>query len=205
MSIEKLHVLPTHEKVEDGYAYNEKFVGNVYQYKDSLLFFKDKTYLEFPIKIFEEYKKIVIDEIVSNLSEIEIKIDQLFEDVDNIKSEQTYLHKLLEQINNQIQSYIEKEEFNNIKSQINKLETTQSLINVITPETINLIIDKKLTEVYNNFNSVTQKLVTDAIAEALKDSKRDQAGKLKMTTLLMAKEIGLTPDEIVKYSESGLL
>ena len=93
---------------------------------------------------------------------------------------------------------------NGIKKEIlllSKKQNSKDDINTI----VSNVIDEKLTDVYYNFNNVTHKLVTDTINTALKDSKRDQTGKLKMSTLMMAKEMGLTPDEIIKYSESGLL
>jgi len=193
MTIEKLHVLPTHEKVEDGYAYNEKFIGKVYQYKDLLIYFKEKSIVEFPIKIFEEYKELIINEINQNNKDIKDSISMITDQ--ELNSTKLLIQSQIDSINKQIINL--ENEFNTLKEQLPTKEDISSIINVI--------VDKKLTEVYNNFNSVTQKLVTDAINDALKDSKRDQSGKLKMSTLMMAKEMGLTPDEIIKYSENGLL
>lgn len=199
MTIEKLHALPTHEKVEDGYAYNEKFIGKVYQYKDLLIYFKEKSIVEFPIKLFEEYKELTIAEIDQHNKEARDSVTHL-ESTTALLSQEINVIRLAvqEHIETADQKILELEkEFKTIKEQLPTKEDIGTIINVI--------IDKKLTEVYNNFNSVTQKLVSETITEALKDSKRDQTGKLKMSTLMMAKEMGLTPDEIIKYSENGLL
>lgn len=191
MTIEKLHVIPAHEKVEDGYAYNEKYIGNVYQHKDMLVYFREKSTLEFPIKVFETYKNLILDELSETTSNLESEINTMesqYSDIsqilDRLNSRLTNIEVIVKGLNSEPKEELNKEDIGNI---------------------INIIIDKKLTEVYNNFNSVTHKLVTEAITEALKDSKRDQSGKLKMSTLMMAKEMGLTPDEIIKYSENGLL
>lgn len=191
MTIEKLHVIPAHEKVEDGYAYNEKYIGNVYQHKDMLVYFREKSTLEFPIKVFETYKNLILDELSETTSNLESEINTMesqYSDIsqilDRLNSRLTNIEVIVKGLNSEPKEELNKEDIGNI---------------------INIIIDKKLTEVYNNFNSVTHKLVTEAITEALKDSKRDQSGKLKMSTLMMAKEMGLTPEEIIKYSENGLL
>lgn len=191
MPIEKLHAIPAHEKVEDGYAYNEKYVGNVYQHKDMLVYFREKSTLEFPIKVFETYKNLILDELSETTSNLESEINTMesqYSDIsqilDRLNSRLSNIEVIVKGLNSEPKEELNKEDIGNI---------------------INIIIDKKLTEVYNNFNSVTHKLVTEAITEALKDSKRDQSGKLKMSTLMMAKEMGLTPEEIIKYSENGLL
>jgi len=182
--------MPAHEKSEDGYAYNDKYVGNVYQFKDVLIYFREKSALEFPIKIFEAYKDTILEELTENTSELESNID-------TIESQYSELSRILDRLNSRL---------SNIETIIKQAEPKSEELNKEDiGKLINIIIDKKLTEVYNNFNTVTHKLVTDAITEALKDSKRDHTGKLKMSTLMMAKEMGLAPDEIIKYSKEGLL
>ncbi len=202
MTIELLRVLPTHEKVEDGYAYNEKYVGNVFKHNDVLLYFKEKSYTEYPLKVFEAYKQEILSAVQeenTKLKEEHVKLNKDYADLNIHYNDLVGLY-------NDVEKHMEVLEhtINSIKKEIlllSKKQNSKDDINTI----VSNIIDEKLTDVYNNFNNVTNKLVTDTINNALKDSKRDQTGKLKMSTLMMAKEMGLTPDEIIKYSESGLL
>lgn len=219
MTIEKLHVMPTHEKVEDGYAYNHKYVGNVYQINDQLVYFKEKSTIDYPMKVIQTIKADTLEAIDSTLepmyetiASIENKISSL--NLTNIEEEiKTYIDSRLSTFDNRIENHIKPElvrieelsdRINQIGSEISTIK--QDLVSKLDlVKTIDKVIDDKLTTVYNNFNSVTKQLVTDAVNNALKDSKRDQTGKLKITTLMMLKEMGLTPDEIIKYTESGLV
>jgi hypothetical protein len=70
MPIEKLHVMPTHEKVEDGYAYNPKYVGNIYQLNDNLVYFKEKSTVEYPLKLAQIIKEDTLAAVESNLQVI---------------------------------------------------------------------------------------------------------------------------------------
>ena len=219
MTIEKLHVMPTHEKVEDGYAYNSKYVGNVYQINDQLVYFKEKSTIDYPMKVIQVIKADTLEAIDSTLepmyetiASIENKISSL--NLTNIEEEiKTYIDSRLSTFDNRIENHIKPElvrieelndQMDRIRSEISTIK--QDLVSKLDlVKTIDKVIDDKLTTVYNNFNSVTKQLVTDAVNNALKDSKRDQTGKLKITTLMMLKEMGLTPDEIIKYTESGLV
>lgn len=219
MTIEKLHVMPTHEKVEDGYAYNPKYVGNVYQINDQLVYFKEKSTIDYPMKVIQTIKADTLEAIDSTLepmyetiASIENKISSL--NLTNIEEEiKTYIDSRLSTFDNRIENHIKPElvrieelndQMDRIRSEISTIK--QDLVSKLDlVKTIDKVIDDKLTTVYNNFNSVTKQLVTDAVNNALKDSKRDQTGKLKITTLMMLKEMGLTPDEIIKYTESGLV
>jgi hypothetical protein len=219
MTIEKLHVMPTHEKVEDGYAYNSKYVGNVYQINDQLVYFKEKSTIDYPMKVIQTIKSDTLEAIDSTL-------EPMYESIANIEKQLSNLN--LSNVEEEVKNYIDSRlnTFdnrieNNIKPELTRIEDLNDAINRISSEisvikqdlvskldlvkTIDKVIDDKLTTVYNNFNSVTKQLVTDAVNNALKDSKRDQTGKLKITTLMMLKEMGLTPDEIIKYTESGLV
>jgi len=180
MPIEKLHVMPTHEKVEDGYAYNPKYVGNIYQLNDNLVYFKEKSTVEYPLKLAQIIKEDTLAAVESNLQVI-------YEALSNLEKQTS---------NEELKVFVALE-IAKIKNQVITKE--------VLTETINGIVDTKLTEVYNNFNAVTKQLVREAVSNELKDSKRDQAGKLKITTLMMLKEMGLTPDEIIKYTENGLI
>ena len=219
MTIEKLHVMPTHEKVEDGYAYNSKYVGNVYQINDQLVYFKEKSTIDYPMKVIQTIKSDTLEAIDSTL-------EPMYESIANIEKQLSNLN--LSNVEEEVKNYIDSRlnTFdnrieNNIKPELTRIEDLNDAINRISSEisvikqdlvskldlvkTIDKVIDDKLTNVYNNFNLVTKQLVTDAVNNALKDSKRDQTGKLKITTLMMLKEMGLTPDEIIKYTESGLV
>lgn len=202
MTIEILRVLPTHEKVEDGYAYNEKYIGNVFKHNDSLLYFKEKSYAEFPLKIFEAYKQ----EILSTVQEENTKLKDEHVKLNKDYADLNINYDKLAKLNSDLDKHIEilEHDIASIRKEIVLLSKKQNSKESIT-DIVEQLIDQKLTDVYNNFNNVTNKLVTDTINNALKDSKRDQTGKLKMSTLMMAKEMGLTPDEIIKYSENGLL
>ena len=211
--------MPTHEKVEDGYAYNSKYVGNVYQINDQLVYFKEKSTIDYPMKVIQVIKADTLEAIDSTLepmyetiASIENKISSL--NLTNIEEEiKTYIDSRLSTFDNRIENHIKPElvrieelsdRINQISSEISTIK--QDLVSKLDlVKTIDKVIDDKLTTVYNNFNSVTKQLVTDAVNNALKDSKRDQTGKLKITTLMMLKEMGLTPDEIIKYTESGLV
>lgn len=202
MTIELLRVLPTHEKVEDGYAYNEKYIGNVFKHNDTLLYFKEKSYTEYPLKVFEAYKEEILSAVQEEIDDLKSENDKLNKKYADLNTNYNDLVGLYNDVDKHIESL--DNTINGIKKEILLLSKKQSSKESIT-EIVEQLIDQKLTDVYNNFNNVTNKLVTDTINNALKDSKRDQTGKLKMSTLMMAKEMGLTPDEIIKYSESGLL
>jgi hypothetical protein len=153
MSIEKIIAMPQMVKVEDGYAYDKKYVGSVFQYNNKLVYFSEKTFQEYPLELLK---------IIEN-------------------------------------NCVQREEFND------KLKEIIEMFNYKFVNNINDIIDSKLESVYKNFENVTKQLVNSAVSDGLKDSKRDQAGKLKMTSLVMLKELGYSSDEIKNLAISGLI
>lgn len=198
MNIEKLIAMPTHQKVEDGYAYDPKYIGKVYQVEDKIVYFKEKSVVDFPVELF----KAVERSILNNVKENYISKDELEEFKKEIND------NLSKKINN-----VKNEFENSLNSVVNSITTVSDNIselitikdNVVLKDNLNETVDKKLTDVYNNFNKVTDRLVKEAVAEGLKDSKRDTTGKLKMSSLIMLKELGMDATEIKTLAESGLI
>jgi hypothetical protein len=238
MAIEELNAIPTHKKGDDGYYYDEKYVGQLYKYKDKLLYFSEKTYVEFPIKILTELEELVktninkIDDNVKNDIDQLSKILDRSEDIQTINLSLDTLKDMIEkmyikfdtvsdrltkhdkeiEINQNLntnnlqkltdsldETNVELVEFQRkIETQIkflnDKLELLSSKVeslDTMTKADIEKVIDEKLSDVYENFKNVSNQLTKSAVQEALKDSKRDQTGKLKMSSLAMLKEVRL--------------
>jgi dGTP triphosphohydrolase len=241
MTIEKLNAIPTHVKGEDGYYYDQKYVGNLYKFNDKLLYFTEKTYMEFPIKLYTELETLVneikkeTDKNIKNLDDdiknsihtldktedintINISLDTLKQEINdnydkwNSLTRQVELQNKIDVNNmNKLSESIDKI-YNDIdvkikflNDYIKKLESKIDSIDTMTKESIESIIDQKLSDVYENFKNVSSQLTKSAVQEALKDSKRDQVGKLKMSSLAMLKELDYKPEDIKLLSEAGLI
>lgn len=200
MKLEKLHILPTHNKVDDGYAYDEKYIGKIFEHDNKIIYFKEKSIIDFPLELFNAVENAIIAEITPSLVRLieEIKTDfelQLKEINEKIESIDSQLETTTIEIDDSVTSNIEF-----INKELDHLKKS-----TVLKESLNAIIDIKLTDVYKNFNDVTIALVKSAVAEGLKDSKRDQTGKLKMTSLIMLKELGMGAEEIRSLAEAGLI
>lgn len=230
MAIEELTVLPTHKKGEDGYYYDEKYVGNLYSHKDKLILFTEKSYMEYPKQLLTELQNIIdtnnseisvklkeldfsneIKSIKTELSAIEGHLKQLVSDRANDKDEnESKIDTLFKSINN-VNNLVEKinteasVKFKYFADNIEQLDKKISEINTLDVDEIESVIDKKLSDVYDNFKSVSEQLTKSAVQEALKDTKRDQVGKLKMSSLAMLKELDYKPEDIKILSEAGLI
>lgn len=200
MKLEKLHVLPNHIKVEDGYAYDEKYIGRVYEHDGKVIYFKEKSVIDFPLELFNAVENAIVAEITPSLVKL---IDEIKLDFD------LKLKSITEKIEESVLLFENnKETFNSIQfSEIDKLKVEIDNIkkSTVSKQSLDDVIDIKLTDVYKNFNDVTMQLVKSAVAEGLKDSKRDQTGKLKMTSLIMLKELGMSAEEIRSLADSGLI
>lgn len=200
MKLEKLHVLPNHIKVEDGYAYDEKYIGRVYEHDGKVIYFKEKSVIDFPLELFNAVENAIVAEITPSLVKL---IDEIKLDFD------LKLKSITEKIEESVLLFENnKETFNSIQfSEIDKLKVEIDNIkkSTVSKQSLDDVIDIKLTDVYKNFNDVTMQLVKSAVAEGLKDSKRDQTGKLKMTSLIMLKELGMSAEEIRTLADSGLI
>lgn len=228
--IEELKILPNHVKSDDGYRYDEKYVGNLYKYNNSLLFFGEKSYMEFPLKIYSELESLInelrketnnqvkqlddsikdsiysvdktdeIDTINNSLDTLKGEISKLEDSKNNLVNNVNTKISNIEQVTNEFEVKIKflNDCINKLTEQVNKLDT-------MSQKDIEEIIDKKLSDVYNNFKQVSSQLTKSAVQEALKDSKRDQVGKLKMSSLAMLKELDYKPEDIKLLSEAGLI
>lgn len=107
-----------------------------------------------------------------------------------------------------------KNDIKNIKAQlddsmlrIGTLITShaEKLDEMVTRENIENIIDNKLNDVYRAFEKLSEKLVKDNLDNALKDSKREASGKMKLTSLVVFKELGYSPSEIKELAVNGLI
>lgn len=213
MNIEKLVAIPNHQKVEDGYAYDSKYVGKIYQHDNKIIYFKEKSYEDYPIELFQAIEDSILKDIEEKYVSIEtmnVIIDTKTVDIkneydkafDELKKEyDSRIDKFREEIKKNITSIIET--MSSVSGDVNSLIGKKD--SIVFKEDLSDMVDEKLTDVYNNFNNVTERLVKEAVSDGLKDSKRDTTGKLKMTSLVMLKELGMDAAEIKALAESGLI
>lgn len=213
MNIEKLVAIPNHQKVEDGYAYDPKYVGKVYQYNNKIIYFNEKSYEDYPIELFKIIENSILNEIETKYVSLEYMNEIINNELENTKKEyensfnelkkeyDSRIDKFREEIKKSITSIIET--MSSVSNDVSEISSKKS--SIVFKEDLNNMIDEKLTDVYNNFKSVTETLVKKSVSEGLKDSKRDTTGKLKMTSLVMLKELGMDATEIKALAEAGLI
>lgn len=191
MPIETLHVLPTHDKTEDGFKYDDKYVGKLFKYQNTLYYFKERSYIEYPIELLNTIEKAVQESINNKIKETIAMIESVANKATDFVSKQD-----LQEIKYNLELFEDRIDFEKINDLIKN-----SIESKINEDQINKLIDNKLKAVYDNFDKVVKNLVK----ENLKDSHRDQTGKLKMTTLITLKELGYTPSEISEMVKNGLV
>jgi hypothetical protein len=198
MAIEKLHVMPSHHKTETGYAYEAKYINKLYQFENKLVYFSDSTFQEFPLELYNSIAKDV-------KSEIETFENKILEFTNELDSLNVSILNRIEESGSDVDTKLSKavELLAELKYRVTELE--ESSKNIITKDNIESMIDKKLESVYNSFEKLSQKFVKDNMENALKDSKREASGKLKIASLAIFKELGYTPEEIRNLAESGLI
>jgi hypothetical protein len=229
MPIETLHILPTHDKTDDGFKYDDKYVGKLFKYQNSLYYFKERSYIEYPIELLNTIEKAVQESVNSKIKDTIAMIESVANKATDFVSKQDlqeikYNLELFENridfekiknlfeitINNKLENI--NVDLNEVKDKVKRLQSTidiekicsiidQSVDSKINEDQINSMIDNKLKAVYDNFDKVVKNLVK----ENLKDSHRDQTGKLKMTTLITLKELGYSPSEISEMVKNGLV
>jgi len=200
VTIEKLHVMPTHTKGDGGYFYDHKYVNKLFQFENKLVYFTESSFQEWPLELYNIVVKDVkheIDNLVENIDKFSVVIS---EKVEEIKTDLENKIKKLAVTTASIKTEIEE-----LKVELNSNSKLISSLNNIDESTINTMIDKKLQAVYNSFEKLSEKFVKDNMDNALKDSKREASGKLKIASLAIFKELGYSPAEIKDLAESGLI
>ncbi len=184
MPIEKLYNMPTHSKGEGGYFYEPKFVNKLFQFENKLVYFTESSFQELPLEL---YNVIVKD--------TEARISSLVESVDTLN---TTIFSKVEELKAELEEKIKKIAIKTASNstKLTELENTVTTLNNIDESTINSMIDKKLESVYHSFEKLSEKFVKENVDSALKDSKREASGKLKISSLAIFKEMGYSPTEI---------
>ncbi len=190
MPIEKLYNMPTHSKGDGGYFYEPKYVNKLFQFENKLVYFTESSFQELPLELYTTITK-----------DCEKKIEKLTTEVENLNK--VLLSKLEEFSEEKIKKIAIKTAANTTK--LSEVENIISTLNNIDESTINNLIDKKLESVYNSFEKLSEKFVKENVSSALKDSKREASGKLKISSLAIFKEMGYSPTEIKELAESGLI
>ena len=200
MSIEKLYTMPSHIKGDGGYFYDTKYVNKIFQFENKLIYFTENTFQELPLELYTTITK-----------ECDEKINTVINDIDNlnnvIKESETSTESNIEIRFKELEEKIKKIAIKvaSTQAKIQEIENILTNLNNIDEKTINSMIDKKLEAVYNSFEKLSEKFVKDNINTALKDSKREASGKLKVSSLAIFKEMGYSPSEIRELADSGLI
>lgn len=200
MSIEKLYTMPSHIKGDGGYFYDNKYVNKLFQFENKLIYFTENTFQELPLELYNTITK-----------ECDEKINIIINDIDNlnniIKESETSTESNIEIRFKELEEKIKKIAIKvaGTQAKVQEIENILTNLNNIDESTINSMIDKKLEAVYNSFEKLSEKFVKDNINTALKDSKREASGKLKVSSLAIFKEMGYSPSEIRELADSGLI
>lgn len=200
MSIEKLYTMPSHIKGDGGYFYDTKYVNKIFQFENKLIYFTENTFQELPLELYTTITK-----------ECDEKINTVINDIDNlnnvIKESETSTESNVEIRFKELEEKIKKIAIKvaSTQAKLQEIENILTNLNNIDEKTINNMIDKKLESVYNSFEKLSEKFVKDNINTALKDSKREASGKLKVSSLAIFKEMGYSPSEIRELADSGLI
>ncbi|MBK7107451.1 MAG: hypothetical protein IPH62_19465 [Ignavibacteriae bacterium] len=185
MTIEKLHIMPSHTKGDDGYFYDSKYIGKVYHIDNKLIYFNDRSFFEMPYEVYRTISTEILNELKKEFNEIKDNLEKEF------NSKIAKLVKELAGYSNDLDNINE-----NISNSNSKF---------MSKDNIESIIDNKLNDVYKSFEKLSEQLVKQNMDNALKDSKREASGKLKVTSLVIFKELGYSPEEIKSLAESGLI
>lgn len=92
MKIETIHTLPEMEKVDDGFAYPEKYHNKLFLFKDQFILFREASYDTFPKMIIDTVVKSALEDVTDMLSsklpdkeelllEIDEKLKEISEDI----------------------------------------------------------------------------------------------------------------------------
>lgn len=175
--IPKLISMPTFKKDNGSFRYEERYVGKLFQIGEKIVYFKKNSFEEYSFELFSHIKNFV-------LNELEKKI-----------KDEGYNDKQIERIEKEKEEL--KQQVLNLEDKIKKLENKKQL----KISDIDDLINQKLVGVHNNF----QKMINDIVKKAVEGKNRDASGKLKLSTLILLKELGMSPSEIKGFSESGLI
>ena len=186
--------MPTMHKVEDGYAYDDKLVGNFYTFEGKIIFFSANNKCE----EIPGYLIPLITSLVENqTTDLEIDLVSKFDESSSTLSDQ------LENFSNslsEVKSEIKSEILENINSKLATLNTITEKIDVIVSEAV----DKKLVDVYTNFDLVVKQLVADNV-KLIEQDVRNSGQKFKITEIAMLKETGLDIADIVELRKQNMI
>jgi len=208
-SIEELVIIPAFEKQEGGYFYPEKYRGNLYRHNDKLMYITDVAVDEIRIPLIEAvYKSIesgitedVRDAIesISDNSSINTRIDEINDDIDNIKTFcETNLKSALQDL------CTLQDETHQIEEKVDDIFKSSSpdAITLLTGQVTSLELEiNKLKNAKPSFNlELIQKLIDKKFEEA-----PTRVGKIKISTLSMLKESGFSIEEIGELAKNELI
>lgn len=227
MSIEKLLVLPNHIKGEDGYYYDEKYVGKLFHYKDKLLYFNEKSYIELPYILYSELNESIqkqnefltksIEEIKNSINEIKESFNSEIENIKNNNNFNSEIEIIKDAIRHNSKNITDilvnqndfdsdilniKKIIDDLKNNINNFKVNNNE-NVVTKEELN----NKLTILINDINT-NLKTIVDELNKLKSfvnvDFSTDNK-KLSLNTLKILRDMNLTPTEIKELIDYGLI
>lgn len=216
INIERLYAMPTMQKVEGGYAYPEQYIRNLYSFENKIFYFASETLCEeIPSYLIPIITSLIeaqttdletdlinksdelLSQVANKLSELELKITNansaFISDIEVFKVD---IDKNVIELNN-----INKIE---ILAEINeKLNTLNSILDNIQ-SVVDVAVDKKLVDVYTNFDVVVKQLVADNV-KLIEQDVKNSGNKFKITEIAMLKETGLDIADIIQLRKEGMI
>jgi hypothetical protein len=213
LNLPQLHMMPSLEENDGDYCYNEKYQNKLYNFEDKIIYFQKSSKIDIPTELINTVVKSIQDsmdvvsaedfiELTGDVAEQNTDINEKLDSTTNIINDKLHniqdgmstLNTALPELSSRVNSNEES-----IIGLLSNIEGIQSKAG------IEKIVDEKLKDVYENFSSVTEKLVTERIDNGLKGKSRDAGGKVKLSSLTLLREEGFTTEQIIEMGKEGLI
>jgi hypothetical protein len=197
MSIRQIFEMPAMVQVEgtEDYKFPVEYTNQLCKFGDKYVLFKEKNYEEFPTSLIdivlqaakEDNDSISEEQLDMRMSDIVSDMTNRMESVNTNGNHNAVLtDKKIDEINNKVESIS------------NKVKNLQS------PEAVQAIVSKELTNVYENYEKVIKQLIEEKATELAKDIK-DAGNKLQPMDVMMYKKMGMELPDIISLAKEGLI
>ncbi|MBC8427410.1 MAG: hypothetical protein H8D97_00815 [Proteobacteria bacterium] len=198
MAIHQIFEIPGMEQMEGtkDYSYPKEYQRRLCKYQDKYILFKERSYDEFPCELIDIILQTASENQVESITkeQVDMKMSDIISNIHDISAKSTNdIIKVKSEIRSNINSLEQK--LNLIISDINHLQS---------PETVQAIVSKELTAVYENYEKVIKQLIQTKAEELAKEIK-DAGNKLDPMNVAMFKKLGMEISEIIQLAKAGLL
>jgi len=178
-NIENMAMMPALEKTDSGYAYDEKYYGNIYKFNNKLILISENAVDEMQIPLIEAVYNAIESGVAADVKEAIESMSQAKDHSEEIEEMKSDISSVVDDISAKASIDDVDRYLKTVVTELeDKIESSKSSISI---ETIQKMVDQK-------FN--------DAPA---------RVGKIKISTLSMLKESGFSIEEIGELAKNNLI